>query len=119
MDSITISTQAQIEVEDIASSLTENLTIEQLVEFVLLLDNYKEDWDFTYRLITSICNIILQDSKDSLKDRIEVQIVRELEPTDRDREVITESSELIEIVENFLSALKLHHQKHDTGISVQ
>lgn len=111
--------QAQVEQEDIASSLIENLTLEELVKFVLLLDAYREDWDFTYRLITSLCDIILQESKDSLKDRIEVQIVRELEPTDRDREVIAESSELIEIVENFLSALKLHHQKHDTGIKIQ
>ena len=111
--------QAQVEQEDIASSLIENLTLEELVKFVLLLDAYREDWDFTYRLITSLCDIILQESKDSLKDRIEVQIVRELEPTDRDREVIEESSELIEIVENFLSALKLHHEKHDTGIEIQ
>lgn len=117
MDSILV--QAQVDQEDIASSLTENLTIEGLVKFVLLLDTYSEDWGFTYRLITSLCGIILEESKDSIKDRIEVQIVRELEPTDRDREVIDESSDLIEIVENFLSALKLHHQKHDTGIEIQ
>lgn len=117
MESILV--QAQVEQEDIASSLTEHLTNKELIKFVLLLDSYAEDWDFTYGIITSLCNSILEESKASLTERVNVQIVRELEPTDRDREVIEESSELIEIVENFLSALKLHHQKHDTGIEIQ
>ena len=114
-----IRVQAQVEQEYIASSLTENLTNKELIKFVLLLDSYAEDWDFTYGIITSLCNSILEESKASLTERVNVQIVRELEPTDRDREVIEESSELIEIVENFLSALKLHHEKHDTGIEIQ
>lgn len=117
MDNVLI--QAEVNVEDIACSLTEKLTLRELIKFVHLLDNYREDWDFTYGVIIEFCNIILTESKDALKERLDVQMIRQLEPTARDSEVINESSELIEIVENFLSALKLHHENHDTGIELQ
>ena len=108
-----IRVQAQIDTDDLTVSLCENLSVSQLVNFVISLDEYYSDWGFTYRLIVKLCNSILSDNKEVLEERINLQIDTEKISTPRDGELISESISMVEIMEEFLSKFKSHFKEHN------
>lgn len=50
MSDVTISVMSELELDELISSLTENLCQEHLIDFIARIDQYVCDWDFTEAL---------------------------------------------------------------------